>query len=127
MTTDYVQALAKAYPEITAIWLIGSRVDGSNSPMSDWDYIAIADEVTLSALSKDSSFNNPAIDLLIVYDGDQFRKPWADGNRVKKVSLSNWKWQQTSTLEATYRATKARKGGDILLPATQGHARRVFP
>jgi len=30
MTTDYVQALAKAYPEITVIWLIGSRADGSN-------------------------------------------------------------------------------------------------
>jgi len=106
MTIDYVQALAKAYPEITAIWLIGSRADGSNSPVSDWDYIAIADEMTLSALSEDSSFNNPAIDLLIVYDGDQFRKPWADGNRVKKGSLSNWEWQQTSTLEATYKATK---------------------
>jgi len=127
MTTDYVQALAKAYPEITAIWLIGSRADGSNLPMSDWDYIAIAGELTLSALSEDISFNNPAIDLFIVYDGDQFQKPWANGNRVKKGSLSNWKWQQTSVLEATYRATKARKGGDIFPPATQGHARRVFP
>jgi len=62
--------------------------------MSDWDYIAIAGELTLSALSEDISFNNPAIDLFIVYDGDQFQKRWANGNRVKKGSLSNWKWQQ---------------------------------
>jgi predicted nucleotidyltransferase len=52
MTTTYIDALLTAYPSIKEVWLIGSRADGSAKPTSDWDYIILADQWVLSALSR---------------------------------------------------------------------------
>jgi hypothetical protein len=113
------------YPSIKQIWLIGSRADGSAKPSSDWDYIVMADQSALDALSVDSRFNDPAIDLLVVYDGDQFRKPWPDGSREKHGSLTGWNWKETSEGKATYRATKPRDDDDFNVSVMTGVATRV--
>jgi hypothetical protein len=63
-------------------------------------------------------FNDPRVDLLVVYDGDNFRKPWPDGDREKHGSLSGWDWKQTSCGEAVYRATKPRDDDDFYASIT---------
>ena len=123
MTATYVQTLIGAFPQIKAIWLIGSRADDSATSASDWDYIAVADEATLNALSQDNEFNNPEIDLLVVYDGNNFQKPWPDGERVKKGSLKSWEWQSISENRATYKATKK----DDFWSCKRAYAARVYP
>jgi hypothetical protein len=127
MTATYVAALLRAHPSIKEVWLIGSRADGSAKPTSDWDYIIFADQGVLSALSTTSTFNKRDIDLLVVFDGDNFRKPWADGQREKRGCLSGWEWRPISTSTAAYRATKAREGEDFNVDVHVGKAIRVHP
>ena len=128
MTATYIAALTSAYPAIKEVWLIGSRADDSAKASSDWDYIAIADENTLRALSADVTLRDPAIDLLVVYDGDNFCKPWPDGDRQKRGSFSGWHWQRVSPVEATYKATKPRDDDDFYSWIRDGaQARRIYP
>jgi predicted nucleotidyltransferase len=126
MTTAYVKELIVSHPTIAEVWLIGSRAEGSARPTSDWDYLVIADQRTLESLSAKPEFNDPKVDLVVVYDGDNFRKPWLDGDRDKYGSLSGWDWNQTSESEAHYRATKARSDDDFYSWVSQGRAVRVY-
>ena len=59
----------------------------------------MADQSTLDALSAAPRFNDPAVDLLVVYDGNQFRKPWSDGDRQKHGSLKCWEWRDLRGLK----------------------------
>lgn len=126
MTVTYVRQLVMSYPTIKEVWLIGSRADGSAQPNSDWDYLVIADQGTLETLSAELEFNLPNVDLLVVYDGDNFRKPWPDGDREKHGSLSGWDWSQTSESEAVYRATKPHSTDDFYSWVSEGRAVRVY-
>jgi hypothetical protein len=127
MTAAYIEELLRANPSVQEVWLIGSRATGSATRRSDWDYIVIADQMTLQSLAADLRFNDPRVDLLVVYDGDNFRKPWPNGDREKYGSLSGWGWQRTSDGEAVYRATKPRDDDDFYSSITQGRAIRIYP
>ena len=124
MTAIYVDALLRAYPAIKEVWLIGSRANGSAKPSSDWDYLVMADCSTLRALSVHAAFNDPTVDLLVVYDGNNFRKPWPDGYREKKGSLAGWEWRRISGTDARYKTTKPPEDDDWV---KEGAAKRVFP
>jgi hypothetical protein len=126
MTTAYVGKLVVSYPAIAEVWLIGSRADGSAQNTSDWDYIVIADPSTLESLSGTLEFNEPNVDLLVVYDGGNFRKPSPDEDREKHGSLSGWDRNQTSETEAHYRATKARSNDDFYSWVSECRAVRVY-
>jgi len=78
MTERYIRALTAAYPAIREVWLYGSRANDRAGPDSDWDYLAFADDDTLSDLSRDTRLHVQGIDLMIVTDGVQFAKPWID-------------------------------------------------
>jgi Polymerase beta, Nucleotidyltransferase len=127
MTAAYSEELLRTYPSIKQVWLIGSRADGSARPSSDWDYVVMADHSTLDALSAAPRFNDPAVDLLVVCDGDHFRKPWPDGDREKHGSLTGWDWQETSESKATYKATKPRDDDDFYSWIKQGRTALVYP
>jgi hypothetical protein len=124
---EYVNSLGSAYPAIREIWLLGSRAAGTERPDSDWDFLAFADEETLRRLSGDHRLNRPNADLFVVYDGDNFRKPWLDGDKLKKGSLSGWIWTRGPDGKATYRATKERAGNEFNVDVTTGRAIRVWP
>ncbi len=87
----------------------------------------MADQSTLDALSAAPRFNDPAVDLLVVYDGNQFRKPWSDGDRQKHGSLKGWAWKEISEVEATYRATKLRDDDESNVWIRMATAVRVYP
>jgi hypothetical protein len=109
MTTAYVWGLVSAYPDIREIWLIGSQADGSARSDSGWDFLAFADVSALSSLAASSAFNRSEVDLLIVYDGDNFCKPCPDGDREKKGSLTAWNWHQAVGHRGTLQSNEATR------------------
>ena len=100
----YVRTLATTYTSVSEVWLVGSRVNGTVKPTSDWDLLVFADESTFNALRDDHALHHPDVDLLVVKSSDgSFEKPWG---RKKTGSLANWEWKRISDTEATYRSTK---------------------
>lgn len=89
-----------------AIWLIGSRANQSERDDSDWDFLIFGSEQLVDELANTPDPGN--IDALLVYDGDNFRCPWprqSDGV-IKSGSLRRWRWNATSSDQATYRGSK---------------------
>ncbi len=103
---QYINNLILSYPLISSIWLLGSRSNNSYRDESDWDLLIFADKNILEELKRNSSFKKNGIDVLVVFDGDNFEGPWPDNKGTKKGDLISWKWNQISNNEANYRSVK---------------------
>lgn len=112
MVDTYIDKLTTNYPFINSIWMIGSRANNSFRDNSDWDFILFADRNTLDELRQDLAFDNDNIDLLVVYNGNDFEEPWADEKGIKKGSLTDWEWHQESDNEASYLHKKYKSEKD---------------
>ena len=126
MTCEHIAMLAKRYPQIEEVWLIGSRAEGLERANSDWDYLVFANERLINSLRQKPELYREDVDLLVVYDGDRFKSPWRDGARVKSGSLSEWDWKVVGEGEATYRATKWRSDSDFNMNLREARGRRVW-
>jgi predicted nucleotidyltransferase len=104
----YLERLLAAYPNIESVWLIGSRANETARDDSDWDLLVFASREVLEALSTDDSFSRSDVDLLVVYDGDNFESPYGgtDNRRSKKGSLKEWEWQLSTPDIAYYEGCK---------------------
>lgn len=98
----YINRLTEKSPEITAIWLIGSRANGNAKHDSDWDLLVFGNADTYKNVENDDSLHLDEVDLLIFID-DEFSKPY--GN-PKTGSLKKWEWNVNSESEATYKGVK---------------------
>src|SRR6266481_2132913 len=109
---EYVAKLVAVCPSIRAVWLIGSRANGTERPGSDWDLLVFADAAILSRLRGDDDLRQRSadlcVDLLLVHDGDNFLEPWGSPEHEKHGSLTGWEWRELSDSEAEYRGTKPR-------------------
>lgn len=99
-------------------WLIGSRANGVAKVTSDWDFIVFGSEDLIERLSHEPTPEN--IDLLIVFDGNNFRSPWprASDGIFKGGDLARWKWKRESRSTASYESTK--------LPDDWGTPRKAY-
>jgi hypothetical protein len=107
------------------VWLIGSQANPTGAPPNDWDIVVKGNRQLLDDFRSRPQVTD--LDLLIVYDGDQFECPWLrprDGAK-KSGSLKDWKWTQVSEDEASYRATKARDGEDFSVEVSTKKAIRL--
>ena len=102
----YIEQLTAAYPRITKIWLFGSRANNGSRADSDWDLLVFGSRDILKSLRTDTRFHADFVDLLMVHNGNDFRKPW--GEKPKNGSLSGWDWKEVDSNNATYRATKPK-------------------
>lgn len=100
----YIQQLVGSYPKIKSVWLFGSRANGTAGIGSDWDLLVFGSRAILKLLGTDSRFHKDFVDLLVVYNGNDFEKPW--GEKPKSGSLPGWDWKETDSNKATYLATK---------------------
>lgn len=101
---EFVAELSDRFDcRILSIWLFGSRANGNAKALSDWDLLVFSDRAVLEELRKDEHLHRGSADLLVVYDGDNFEKPWGE---TKSGSLSQWKWQQLSPTSAQYESIK---------------------
>ena len=121
---DHLTRLLAACPGIREIWLIGSRANGTATDRSDWDFLVFADRHAYTALARMPHLNEPDVDLMVLWDRDNFVKPWPEGDREKGGSLTGWKWERHSDAWATYMERKWADGGAISRTA---HAVRIWP
>ena len=129
MLSKYIEILLAACPEITEVWLIGSRANDKAREDSDWDLLVFGSPRTLEALQDNLSFRRPDIDLLVVYNGDDFQAPWeTESGKGKTGSLVGWKWERDegSHTRAHYRGTKPGDD-DFGVAITQEVAKRAWP
>lgn len=125
----YIEQLVAAYPNITNIWLLGSRANNTSHVDSDWDLLVFGSQDIFKSLQNDSRFNLNSVDLLVVYNGMDFEKPW--GEKTKSGSLPGWDWKELNSNNATYRATKpiySENGEEEFnVKVLQCRAVRVYP
>ena len=108
------------------VWLIGSRANPTDVPPKDWDIVAFGDGGLLAEFRGRPQVEN--LDLLIVFDGDQFECPWvrrSDG-ATKGGSLAGWEWRPLDENRAEYRATKPRKGDNFCVDISTKKAVRIL-
>jgi predicted nucleotidyltransferase len=113
----YLHKITDKYSDIEAIWLFGSRANGDHNQNSDWDLFVFVNDRVLDLLKADTELKNESeknnIDLLVVFDGDEFKSPWKrpgeEINPYKKGCLAgvhNFDWKTISEVEANYTARK---------------------
>jgi len=131
---DYIIKLTGQHSSIESIWLFGSRINGTYRPDSDWDLLVFGTHETLDELSQSDEFKQNNIDLLIVYNGNDFKSPWPSepgSKKQKSGSLSEWGWRKLNHQIAFYNGTKEIEGneGDMKLCVETMllTANRVFP
>jgi len=100
----YLCEIVKNISDIREIWLIGSRANETAKDNSDWDFLVFGTDITLKELKYQVIYKLDNIDLLVVYNGDNFQTPW--GENPKSGSLSKWCWDRSSENFATYKQTK---------------------
>jgi predicted nucleotidyltransferase len=100
----YLCEIVKNISDIREIWLIGSRANETAQDNSDWDFLVFGTESTLKELKCQVIYEIDNIDLLVVYDGDNFQTPWEE--QPKSGSLSEWCWDRTSENIAKYKQIK---------------------
>lgn len=108
----YIKKLTTAHPGIKSIWLLGSRANNSYRPDSDWDLLVFANQQIFYELKRRNTFYDDKIDLLVVFNDDEFEKPWPDEKGAKHGSLKSWEWVETSPQHATYKSVKYKNEDD---------------
>src|ERR1041384_5942705 len=106
MPAPIAKFVADLVSRCQGVWLIGSRANPRSAQPNDWDVVAVGDGVLLEELRLRPPIQG--LDLLIVYNGNNFEGPWlrsSDGAK-KTGSLAEWDWKRINEDEATYRATK---------------------
>jgi len=100
--SDIAKILAIPLRSGHAVWLIGSRANGTAAPTSDWDFIVFGGQSVEKQISTQSPI--PNLDLFVVLDGDHFRHPWlVTTNGIPKGgSLVAWHWKQESNERCSY-------------------------
>lgn len=101
---ELVENISNSCPDIRAIWLIGSRANGTDNAFSDWDFIAFGSENSLEYLKVHCELHLDSVDFLVVLNNNDFRAAW--GELEKTGSVQEWQWVQKSAHLATYVQTK---------------------
>ncbi|NHZ66034.1 nucleotidyltransferase domain-containing protein [Massilia genomosp. 1] len=100
---EFCSRLTSTIAGVNAIWLFGSRANGTSRIDSDWDLLVFGDGEVCGQVRAASALHRDDVDCLIVFDGDSFESAWG---RMKSGSLSSWEWKTTSAGQAEYRQTK---------------------
>ena len=123
---DVVSAIVNADSAVSEIWLIGSRANGEGRSNSDWDLLVFGGPQTLEALKHKEGPNLTQFDILVVYNGDDFKGPLESEQRYKSGSLSGWEWYRLSEAEAEYTGTH-RDHEEIRTVSRRLKAHRLWP
>lgn len=101
---SFVANVAASCRELSSIWLIGSRANGTATSKSDWDFIAFGSEEAYECLQASPQIHRTRTDFLVVTNGNDFRNAW--GETDKTGSLSKWEWKSVSDTVAEYTEAK---------------------
>lgn len=98
---DLIARLARVLPCPESVWLIRSRANGRHTALSDTDLLVFATPAFLANVQGAVEPPNN-IDVLVVYDGNQFQDPWKE----KRGALEYFKWERIDAKEARYVGVK---------------------
>ncbi len=93
----FLSRLTRIQPPPISIWLIGSRANGRHHATSDTDLLVFADP-GFATNARQTLPPPTGIDVLVVYDGNQFSDVW----QRKTGSLKALRWRQRDIARATY-------------------------
>ncbi len=125
MPAPIAAVVAELVSRCAEVWIVGSRANPTDIKPNDWDIVAVGDAALLEEFRGRPPIGD--LDLFIVYNGDDFEGPWlrAHDGAKKAGSLTEWQWHRINEDEATYRATKARQGGDFYVDVSTKNAIRI--
>jgi hypothetical protein len=86
----YLSRVLASCLEIRAVW--SSADAGAHVAAASHQLIVFADRPTLLKLRKSRDLHRADVELLVVFDGDQFENAW--GPQRLSGSLSRWAWRQ---------------------------------
>ena len=84
--------------DIRAVWSIADAEAGRDATCHE--LLAFADRRTLQRLRRSAHLHCAAVELLVVFDGDQFENAW--GPRRLSGSLARWAWREETSRLAYY-------------------------
>ena len=100
---NYFDGLVTEFQQIREIWLLGARANNCARDDSDWDILLFADSTVLQSLQENEKYKqssqNLKVDLLVLYNKDNFEAPWLSLNWrrtrqiLKKGTLSEWEFK----------------------------------
>lgn len=126
----YITELTTFCSSIQSIWLFGSRINGTARPDSDWDLLVFGTQKTLEELNQNIHLKQDNIDLLVVYNDNDFQEPWPlqPGNdRQKRGSLKEWCWKKLNQRIAYYQGTKEIEDNSFYVKSELLRANRIYP
>ena len=85
-----------------ALWLFGSRANGTNRPDSDWDLLLYSDAEGLEKLKR-TNLHRPDIDLQMDVGEENWIEPWPENpGNPKKLFADVLNWEITAPGRASY-------------------------
>ena len=86
--------------DISAVWSVGHSDLAITAPDSPSELLAFADGPTLQMLRRSDYLHRADVELLVVFDGNQFENAW--GPRRLSGSLARWAWRPVTDRLAYY-------------------------
>jgi hypothetical protein len=86
--------------DIRAVWSVGHADRALSSPDSACGLLVFADRPTLQRLRKSDYLHRADVELLVVFDGNQFENAW--GQQRLSGSLARWAWRPVTDELAYY-------------------------
>jgi hypothetical protein len=99
-------------PDIQAVWSVGhDHSQGAGAAQPGHELLVFADRITLHTLRKADSLHCADLQVLVVFDGDQFENAW--GPHRVCGSLVRWAWHPAAYDVAYYDESRwAQPEGD---------------
>ncbi len=116
----FIADFVATFPQVTEIWLLGSRANEKADPDSDWDLLVFsADRLKAENLMAATRFHDECFRLFIV-TGNYFKWPWPrkKDDCLCDGWLDRWRWTSVPGQDgqATYRGNHGPE-----------RARRIWP
>jgi hypothetical protein len=86
--------------EIREVWSVGHADLALAATGSARELLVFADRPTLQKLRRSDHLHHAGVELLVVFDGNQFENAW--GRRRLSGSLARWAWRQVTDELAYY-------------------------
>jgi hypothetical protein len=109
----FVSSILARCLDIRAVWSVGHGELPPEAPAS-FALLAFADTRTLHRLRNSDYLHRADVELLVVFDGNQFENAW--GPYKLSGSLARWAWRQVTDELAYYDESKwaQREGGSVV-------------
>jgi hypothetical protein len=98
--SDFLSRILLRGMEVRAVWSVGHGELACDTPREGHKLLIFADTLTLHSLRRTDHRHRTPVQVLVVFDGDQFESAW--GPHPLSGSLARWAWRQVAHDVAYY-------------------------